>query len=284
MTRPTPITAIPHQGRADGAPSGVDVVLYTTSVNSRIAIQTLASLRDFAEEQGWTVAYELYDLAPLHFPARLRTGWRTVAHLLATGEAAGLVAPAEREVATTPAEQTALRDWLLKLPAFAAYPHTRHHTMLPAVDEFAGTPELSGLTAPVDREWSRPYPMTRASLHRLRNEARMHLTLLRWPGDITTAVEVLSRLAHNAVVHAQPSDETPARMTLRLAVTEDEELLVEVQDPRPDIPVSTTALVGEKGGGLMYVRLLGATTSCFLSKDARTKTVRAVVPPGEASP
>jgi hypothetical protein len=280
MTHPTPITAGPPQATKDAAPAGADVVLYTTSVHSRIAVQTLTSLRDFAERQGWTVAHEAYDLAPIHIPARSRTGWRTVERLLATGEAAGLVVPAEHEVAATPAEQRELREWLMSLPAFAAYPHAGHHRTLPPVNEPTDAP-ASVLTAPVDREWSQSYAMTPASLRRLRGDARMRLTLLRWPGDIATAIEVLSRLAYNATVHARPADAALARMTVRLAVTEDEALLIDVQDPRPDVPLSKAAINGEKGKGLKYARLLGATVSCFLFEDTRLKTVRAQLIPGE---
>jgi hypothetical protein len=103
----------------------------------------------------------------------------------------------------------------------------------------------------------------------------------QWPGDIVTAIEVLSRLAYNAVVHAWPADETLARMTVRLAVTEGEALLIDVQDPRPDVPLRDAAIDGEKGRGLKYGRLLGATVSCLLSADARLKTVRAKLIPGE---
>jgi hypothetical protein len=80
-----------------------------------------------------------------------------------------------------------------------------------------------------------------------------------------------------------PADETLARMTVRLAVTEDEALLIDVQDPRPDIPLREAAIDDEKGRGLKYARLLGATVSCFLSADARLKTVRAQLIPGEVS-
>ncbi|MER5218598.1 ATP-binding protein [Streptomyces sp. NPDC002838] len=282
MTHPTPITAGPPPTAAETAPAGADVVLYTTSVDSRIAVQTLAALRDFASQQGWTVTREAYDLAPLHFPARRRTGWRTVERLLATGEVAGLVVPAEHEVAITTAEQTALREWLLSLPAFAAYPHAGHHGTIEPGDKPSGAP-VSVLTAPLDREWSRSYAMAPASLRRLRDDARMRLTLLRWSGDIATALEVLSRLAHNALLHAGPAHEAVARMTIRLAVTEDETLVIDVQDPRPDVLLSQAAIAGEKGRGLKYARLLGATVSCFMSEDTRLKTVRAQLLPGEVS-
>lgn len=282
MTHPTPTASGPPRTTAEGAPAGADVVLYTTSVNSRIATQMLAALRDFAEQQGWTVAHEAYDLAPLHIPAGLRTGWRTVQRLLARGEATGLVAPAEHEVATTPAEQRALREWLLSLPAFAAYPHAAHHIARPSAEQASGTSE-SVLTTPVDREWSRSYAMAPVSLRRLRDDARMRLTLLGWPGDIVTAIEVLSRLGDNAIVHAKPTDPGRAQMTVRLAVDSNDVLLVDVQDPSPQFPDSEAAIAGERGSGLKYVRLLHAHVTWFLAQDGRTKTVRAVVLPGEVS-
>ncbi|MEU9662827.1 ATP-binding protein [Streptomyces chartreusis] len=282
MTHPTPITAVPLPTIEQTGPAGADVVLYTTSVNSAIALQTLASLRDFAEQQGWNVAHEAYDLAPIHIPARRRTGWRTVEQLLVSGEAAGLVAPAEHEMATTHAEQRELREWLLSLPTFAAYPHAGRHSAPLPVDRPTGAPDCA-LTTAVDREWSHSYAMTPASLRRLRDDARMRLTMLRWPGDIVTAIEVLSRLAYNATVHARPADAERARMTVRLAVTEDDTLVIDVQDPRPDIPLSEAAIDGERGRGLKYARLLGATLSWSISGDTRFKTVRARLLPGEVS-
>ncbi|MGW1616471.1 hypothetical protein ACWCQZ_44915 [Streptomyces sp. NPDC002285] len=185
-------------------------------------------------------------------------------------------------MATTAAEQRELHEWLLSLPAFVAYPHAGCDRTLPPVNELSNVP-VCVLTAPVNREWSQHYAMTPASLRRLRGDARMRLTLLRWPGDIVTAIEVLSRLAYNVTVQARPADAALARMTIRLAVSDDEALLIDVQDPRPDLPLSQAAIDGEEGRGLKYVRLLGATVSCFLSADARLKTVRAKLMPGEVS-
>ncbi|MBK3643029.1 hypothetical protein [Streptomyces sp. MBT33] len=256
------------------AQTGADVALYTTSVSSRVASQTLGALADFAAQQGWTVVHHAYDLAPLHFPAHLRTGWRTVAQLLDTGAAAGLVVPAEQEIARNPIEQNALRSWLLGIPAFAAYPHAGHHR---------AEPLPASLGAPVDREWCRTYALTPASLRRLRHDGRTWLTVLAWPGDILVAIEVLSRLAHNAVVHARPADGTQEEMTVRLAVAEDDVLLLDVEDPRPEFPDSKAAINGEKGRGLMYARLLGAQVTWSLSEDARTKTIRARLLPGAAT-
>jgi hypothetical protein len=281
MTRPTPVAGRPPTLREATPPRG-DVVLYTTSLSSRTAGRTLASLREFAGQRGWAVAHEVYDLAPLRVPARLRTGWCTVMRLLAMGQVTGLVAPAEREVAGTRAEQTALREWLLGLPAFAAYPRTTRHPTSPAAAMPTGVPGPHR-SAPVDREWSQSYVMHPASLRRLRCEARMRLTLLRWPGDIATAIEVVSGLVHDTATPDQPADGAPRRMMLRLAVTEDEELVIDVQGPRPGVPVGSAAPAGETGSGLAYVRLLGAKVDHFVSEDARLRTVRAVLLPGEVS-
>ncbi|WP_406490610.1 hypothetical protein OHB06_00960 [Streptomyces sp. NBC_01604] len=281
MHHPIPVHAGPPAPAVGAAQAGADIALYTTSVNSRVAVRTLETLAEFAARQGWTVVHDAYDLAPLHVPARLRTGWHSVAQLLDTGTATGLVVPSEQEIARNPSEQTALRAWLLGIPAFAAYPHAGHHQA--ALPPAAVTPPLGGPGVPVDREWRRTYALTPASLRRLRDAARMYLTLLGWPGDIPTAVEVLSRLAHNALVHARPNDNAEAEMTVRLAVAEDNELLIDVEDPRPEFPDSKTAIAGETGNGLMYVRLLGATVTWSLSEDVRTKTVRARLLPGEVS-
>jgi hypothetical protein len=134
-------------------------VLYTTSVDSRIAAQTLTALRDFAIQQGWTVTHEAYGLAPLTVPARRRTGWRTVERLLVTDEVAGLAVPADYEAASTPAGQSALHAWLLSLPAFAAYLHTGRHSIPPSA-----TPPTSRAPFaphPSDRQWDHSWAMTR---------------------------------------------------------------------------------------------------------------------------
>ncbi|MFD9515060.1 hypothetical protein [Streptomyces mirabilis] len=139
MTHPTPTTAGPSAPTVGAAQAGADVALYTTRVNSRVAAVTLAALADFATRQGSTVVHQAYDLTPLHVPARLRTGWRTVAQLLDTGRAAGLVVPAEHEIARNPSEQNALRAWPLRIPAFV-YPHARRQRPRPPVQHRSRDP------------------------------------------------------------------------------------------------------------------------------------------------
>jgi anti-sigma regulatory factor (Ser/Thr protein kinase) len=278
MTHPTPVTAGPSAPVIGTAEAGAAVVLYTTTLDPRVAVHTLTALADVATRQGWTVVHQAYDLAPLHVPARLRTGWRSVAQLLDSGEAVGLIVPAEQEIVRTRSERAALRAWLQSLAAFAVYPH--------AGDQRSSLHPV-GAGAPVDRSWGRSYALARESLRRLRDDARMFLTVLGWPGDVVVAAEVLSRLAENAVVHAGAAGGPEAEMSVRLSVTEDDMLIVDVTDPLPEFPDSEAAIAGERGRGLMYAQLLGARVTWSLSGDARAKTVRAwLLPcdPDEVSP
>lgn len=115
----------PAYGIVGRAAAGASVALYTCTIDSHIAGATLTVLRDFASAQGWTSVLEAYDLAPLTTPRNRRTGWRTVEDALTRGEATGFIAPSEQEIASHPADWTALRCWLIDLPAFAVYPGRR---------------------------------------------------------------------------------------------------------------------------------------------------------------
>ncbi|GHE14791.1 ATP-binding protein [Streptomyces alanosinicus] len=255
------------------------VVLYTRAFTSQIASHTLMALQDFAVQQGWTVVHEVYDLAPLESARRHRTGWRTVERALVRGEATGLLAPAEQEIAWYAGDRVALRVWLLGIPAFAVYPQAGSCLRTP---DTAGAVALpSGAGAPVDRQLSRSYPLNPASLRQVRTDAITRLTVLGWPGNIMSAVRVLAILTANAIVHATPASGTDAQMTVLLAVTEDDELRIDVQDPSPKFRDSEAALNGEKGRGLLEARLLGAEVSWSLAEDGRSKTVRARMVPGE---
>ncbi|MDF3141078.1 MULTISPECIES: ATP-binding protein [unclassified Streptomyces] len=265
-------------GTIADAPS---VVLYTCTFTSQVAAHALAALRDFAVYQGWTVVHEVYDLAPLDSPRRRRTGWRTVEHALSRGDASGLLAPAEQEIAWYPGDRMALRTWLLSVPAFAAYPQAGPRSLALTSSEGGAETASSVIGAPVDRQWSRSYLLAPRSLRRIRSEAFTHLTILGWPGDIVAAVEVLARLACNAIDHGK-SSEPAGQMDVLLAVTEADELRIDVRDPSPDFPDSQAAIGGEKGGGLREVRLLGAEVTWSLAADGHSKTVRALLTPGEA--
>ncbi|WP_406482526.1 ATP-binding protein [Streptomyces sp. NBC_01615] len=279
---PTTMFTAPPYDVVGAVSDSARVVLYTTSFDSQIATKTLTVLRAFADAQGWTVVHELYDLAPLDTPRRHRTAWRTVEHALTTGEADGVVAPAEQEIAPHPGDRTALRVWLLDVPAFAVYPQAGQRREQRKHDEDQDSTVCSA-GAPIDRNWpARSYALDRTSLRRVRSEAFTYLTILGWPGDVVAAVEVLARLADNAIRHAQPSDGADAHMDVLLAVTEDDALRIDVRDPFAEFPDSEAAVNGERGHGLWEARLLGADVTWSLAEDGRSKTVRALMVPREA--
>lgn len=158
-----------------------------------------------------------------------------------------MVAPAEHEIAWHPGDRTALRVWLLGVPAFAAYPQAGQRRDHRGPDEdHTGT--TSAVDAPIDRIWpTRSYALDRASLRRVRSEAFTYLTILGWPGDVVAAVEVLARLADNAIRHARPADKADARLDVLLAVTEDDALRIDVTDPSPPSPTARPPSTARRG-------------------------------------
>lgn len=275
MTTLTTLPGLPQE--TVGTPSkDATVVLYTATGDSQIATKTLSALRECARRQGWAVTQELYDLAPLGTPRCHRTAWRAVEHALTQGEAMGVVAPAEHEIAWHAAERTALRAWLLSVPAFALFTQAAQPPVRRAYQAAS-----AAVGAAVAREWSRQYELHPHSLRRVRTDAFTFLTALGWPGSVVAAVGVLDRLARNAVIHAVPVGAATARMDVLLAVAEDDELRIDVCDPLPAFPDSTDALNGERGRGLRDVRRMGADLSWSLSEDALSKTIRARMVPGE---
>jgi hypothetical protein len=238
------------------------VVLYTCAGDTESATRTLATLRTFAAVQGWTVVHEAHDLAPLTTPRRGRTGWSTIEHALADGSATGLVALTEQEIVGRPADRAPLRTWITDLEAFAVY---------------TGAPSLAGPAAVL----SGTYDLVPDSVRQLKVTARVRLSLRRWPGDVDSAVEVLARLAFNAVAHAQPVTRAPAQMHVHLSLTDEGDLLIDVEDPNPSFPDAQAALNGERGRGLRDALAFGAELRYFLASDGLSKTVRAVLSPGE---
>ncbi|WP_369228664.1 hypothetical protein AB5J52_49615 (plasmid) [Streptomyces sp. R39] len=282
MIRAASTPPAPRQETIGTAPDRARVVLYTSSQDYRVATQTLAGLQDFAARRGWLVVHKVYDLAPAHTPLRDRTGWLAVRYLLAAGGATGFVVPDEREIAWHSGDLDALRSWLLSLPAFAAcaYPragrgpcgHTPPSARAPGDDV-----GLTLFPVPAGRFWERVYALHPLSVRQVREAAWTYLVLSGWPGDIVAAIEVLARLAYNAVVHARPVDGAAARMVVRLTLSEHDALLVDVEDPRPDFPHSAAAIAGVLGSGLLEARRLGAKVSWVLSADGTGKSVRALL-------
>ncbi|MFE7975687.1 hypothetical protein [Streptomyces shenzhenensis] len=279
MTRAASTTSVPQQELVGTVPDRAHVALYTSSPDSRVATQVLVGLREFATRQGWTVVHKVYDLAPLDAPLWHRTGWQAVRQLLASGAATGLVVPDEREVARHAGDRDVLRSWLLGLPAFAACACPgRPGQALPPVRAPRDSAVRTALPRPAGRRWQRSYALHPLSVRPVREAARAHLALWRWPGDIVAAVDVLARLAYNAVVHARPAGEADARMRVRLTLGEHDTLLLEVGDPRPDFQNSAAAIAGVLGNGLREARLLGAEVSWLPAADGHGKFVRARLP------
>ncbi|MDH6604534.1 hypothetical protein M2164_000169 [Streptomyces sp. SAI-208] len=239
------------------------VVVYTCAADAESANRTLAALKTFAGTQNWTTAHEAYDLVPLTTSRRARTGWRTVERALTDGSARGLIAQSEQEIASRSADRISLRTFIIDREAFAVY---------------LGAHPLSGPAA----VWSGTYDLVPGSVRQLKVMARMRLSMRRWPGDVDSAVEVLARLAANAIAHGRPADhQAPAQMHVHLSFTDEGDLLIDVEDPNPGFPDVQAALNGQRGRGLRDALDLGAELRYFLAPDGRSKTVRAVLSPGE---
>ncbi|MGW6055391.1 hypothetical protein [Streptomyces sp. NPDC055189] len=119
---PAPAPDVAVTALSAAVPDHPHSVLYTCSQNSQTAARMLVSLRNCADACGWPVVHEVYDLAPPSVPRRRRIGWCAVEQLVLRGEVNVLIAPAEREIARTPAERIALRAWLCGAAACALYP------------------------------------------------------------------------------------------------------------------------------------------------------------------
>ncbi|MEV0093702.1 ATP-binding protein [Streptomyces sp. NPDC050738] len=130
--------------------------------------------------------------------------------------------------------------------------------------------------AAVSLEWSMRYTMTPKALALIRIQVRQRLTLWSWTADdVESAVFIANELAGNAVQHAA----MPGHQALmRLALLEDDSLLIDVSDPVAAFPdFGASRAVGpeaEEGRGLSMVRVLGADLWWFLRPNVG-KTVRA---------
>lgn len=126
------------------------------------------------------------------------------------------------------------------------------------------------------RNWFSSYPLTPASARLARQHSRLRLAAWRWPGDLDDAVLVVSELVANAARHGKV---TGHHLWLRLALAEDDELIVDVSDPSREFPgfEGGTTTPGEGGRGLLVVRQLAHELEWFL-RDGQGKTVRAKLP------
>ncbi|MFD7282151.1 ATP-binding protein [Streptomyces sp. NPDC059862] len=140
--------------------------------------------------------------------------------------------------------------------------------------------------APIVRSLSTELPADDNAHFMARIWTRTIVTALRWQGSVLQVAEVVSRLVVNAVRHGIPDDvaDTTWRIVLSVAVTEADELVIDVTDLNPAFPRFPAAAKGAKGQGLMRVAQLGARLTWFLHHEGPGKTVRATLPPGPADP
>ncbi|MEL3945893.1 MULTISPECIES: ATP-binding protein [Streptomyces] len=136
-------------------------------------------------------------------------------------------------------------------------------------------PALSRAPLPT-RNWFASYPLTPASARLARQHSRLRLAAWQWRGDLDDAVLVVSELVANAARHGKV---TGHHLWLRLALAEDDELIVDVSDPRREFPAfeGGGAASGEGGRGLVVVRQLVRELEWF-PRDGQGKTVRATLP------
>ncbi|MCI3933162.1 ATP-binding protein [Streptomyces sp. AN091965] len=134
-------------------------------------------------------------------------------------------------------------------------------------------------SAQLTHAWSTSYPMTPAAAALARKGARRRLAAWQWRGDADDAVLVVSELVANAARHGRV---TGHHLWLRLAVTANGGLLVDVSDPVTDFPGfdggAPAAPQGEGGRGLLVVRQLAQKVGWF-PRPGQGKTVRALLPP-----
>ncbi|MBT2394366.1 sensor histidine kinase [Streptomyces sp. ISL-1] len=139
----------------------------------------------------------------------------------------------------------------------------------------------AALSAPVVREWTRRFEMGENARLLARIHTRTQVTLLGWDGDVDAAAEVARQLVANAYTHA-PTGPGPVQIWFRLAVTENDELLIEVSDPLPEFPDFNNAVQGTRAGGMREIRRHGGQLSWFLP-ECGGKTVQARMTPETAA-
>ncbi|MFE2936582.1 hypothetical protein [Streptomyces sp. NPDC059278] len=93
------------------------------------------------------------------------------------------------------------------------------------------------------------------------------------------ATTIMGILVHNAVAHADPGPSSDRRrLTLRYAMTDKHDLLIDVYDPLATFPGFERAIEGEEGRGLWTVRQMGGELSWAPCDGG--KVVRALLRPG----
>ncbi|MFB6629999.1 ATP-binding protein [Streptomyces sp. NPDC056362] len=131
---------------------------------------------------------------------------------------------------------------------------------------------------PVLHETALPLPPDASAVRIAQIKARTLLLVMAWPGPHDVAVNVLYILVRNAVEHGLTEESSGRRLEVWLRVNHRLELLIDVQDHRPDFPAFEQAAQGRLGRGLMGAQVLGASLSWF--PEGQGKIVRATMQPG----
>lgn len=138
-------------------------------------------------------------------------------------------------------------------------------------------------TAPVLREVQFDLPPDSSASTIARISGRTRLTVLNWPGNVQAATDVLGCLVDNAAKHGSAAGGDGQRLSVRLSVTEAQELLIDVTDSDPACPDFADAVDGAVGRGLWNARQLGARLCWFIASDSAGKTVRAAMSAGRVA-
>jgi hypothetical protein len=141
-------------------------------------------------------------------------------------------------------------------------------------------------SAPIVRSFSTELPGDQSAVYMARVWTRTVVTALCWNGSILQATGAISRLVDNGIRHGLPEDlaQPKRRLSVRAAITEADELLIDVSDLNPSFPDAGAAIRGEKGRGLWLLARQGSKVVWFLHHEGPGKTVRAVLSPGPVDP
>ncbi|MEU0629118.1 hypothetical protein [Streptomyces sp. NPDC005989] len=106
---------------------------------------------------------------------------------------------------------------------------------------------LPGLASTLLRERLRNWQFSPDAGREARPDARLWLTVLARQGLVEAAATVMEILVHNTVVRTGPGTSGVGRqITLRYAMTDKHNLLIDPYDPRPDFPDCEGAISGEE--------------------------------------
>jgi len=141
-------------------------------------------------------------------------------------------------------------------------------------DECSADPPLLRPERP--QEWSRDFSIQPEAVRLARLHARTRFTMMSWSGDQEDAVTVVAELMQNAVDHVG-AEHSEGGLVLKLAVADDETLLIAVTDPSPTFPDFLTAITAQKRTGLARVRELGGETTWRPSDEGDKKTVQVLI-------